>query len=223
MAAVSLKVDGPLIWYKSLTLNYFPLQFDTSATAVIMTKTHTKDKYMQFMNGAEIIESRYSDGLLLLYSVKVPQHLFQSVVYMIGFTLICMIQYIVMMIVWLHKPVPFFKSLFDFIHFVVHIEVEVFLSSSTACTPTLWSTWTLRSSSTPSQTSTWPWTGSAPPSSTSEHWRTPNTMVSTHRLDITQSLLALASIVSMDASLFQHQSATSLAWMLDYFSMNELA
>ncbi|KAG7265796.1 hypothetical protein CRUP_000767 [Coryphaenoides rupestris] len=32
-------------------------QFDTSATAVIMTKTQTKDKYMQLMNGMEIIES----------------------------------------------------------------------------------------------------------------------------------------------------------------------
>uniref|UniRef100_A0A8C5F9D6 DNA 3'-5' helicase n=1 Tax=Gadus morhua TaxID=8049 RepID=A0A8C5F9D6_GADMO len=32
-------------------------QFDTSATAVIMTKSHTKDKYMRLMNGVEIIES----------------------------------------------------------------------------------------------------------------------------------------------------------------------
>lgn len=34
-------------------------QFDTSATAVIMTKIHNKDKYMKLMNGVEIIESRY--------------------------------------------------------------------------------------------------------------------------------------------------------------------
>ncbi|KAM9845417.1 putative ATP-dependent DNA helicase HFM1 [Aulostomus maculatus] len=32
-------------------------QFDTSATAVIMTKMQTKDKYMTLMNGMEIIES----------------------------------------------------------------------------------------------------------------------------------------------------------------------
>ncbi|XP_044076280.1 probable ATP-dependent DNA helicase HFM1 isoform X2 [Siniperca chuatsi] len=32
-------------------------QFDTSATAVIMTKIQTKDKYMKLMNGMEIIES----------------------------------------------------------------------------------------------------------------------------------------------------------------------
>ncbi|XP_026231243.1 probable ATP-dependent DNA helicase HFM1 isoform X2 [Anabas testudineus] len=32
-------------------------QFDTSATAVIMTKMQTKDKYMKLMNGMEIIES----------------------------------------------------------------------------------------------------------------------------------------------------------------------
>lgn len=33
-------------------------QFDTSATAVIMTKVHTREKYMKLMNGIEIIESR---------------------------------------------------------------------------------------------------------------------------------------------------------------------
>ncbi|XP_029929862.1 probable ATP-dependent DNA helicase HFM1 [Myripristis murdjan] len=32
-------------------------QFDTSATAVIMTKSQTRDKYMKLMNGMEIIES----------------------------------------------------------------------------------------------------------------------------------------------------------------------
>ncbi|XP_034469557.1 probable ATP-dependent DNA helicase HFM1 isoform X1 [Hippoglossus hippoglossus] len=32
-------------------------QFDTSATAVIMTKVQTRDKYMKLMNGMEIIES----------------------------------------------------------------------------------------------------------------------------------------------------------------------
>ncbi|XP_072220468.1 probable ATP-dependent DNA helicase HFM1 isoform X2 [Leuresthes tenuis] len=32
-------------------------QFDTSATAVIMTKVQTRDKYMKLMNGIEIIES----------------------------------------------------------------------------------------------------------------------------------------------------------------------
>uniref|UniRef100_A0A3P9K244 Probable ATP-dependent DNA helicase HFM1 n=1 Tax=Oryzias latipes TaxID=8090 RepID=A0A3P9K244_ORYLA len=32
-------------------------QFDTSATAVIMTKVQTRDKYMKLMNGVEVIES----------------------------------------------------------------------------------------------------------------------------------------------------------------------
>uniref|UniRef100_A0A3P9NPP9 DNA 3'-5' helicase n=1 Tax=Poecilia reticulata TaxID=8081 RepID=A0A3P9NPP9_POERE len=35
-------------------------QFDTSATAVIMTKVHTREKYMKLMNGIEIIESLHS-------------------------------------------------------------------------------------------------------------------------------------------------------------------
>uniref|UniRef100_A0A3B4AAC7 DNA 3'-5' helicase n=1 Tax=Periophthalmus magnuspinnatus TaxID=409849 RepID=A0A3B4AAC7_9GOBI len=36
-------------------------QFDTSATAVIMTKNQTKDKYMSLMNGMEIIESLHGN------------------------------------------------------------------------------------------------------------------------------------------------------------------
>ncbi|KAJ3595533.1 hypothetical protein NHX12_004836 [Muraenolepis orangiensis] len=39
-------------------------QFDTSATAVIMTKTQTKDKYMKLMNGMEIIESSLHSHLV---------------------------------------------------------------------------------------------------------------------------------------------------------------
>uniref|UniRef100_A0A3P8T828 Probable ATP-dependent DNA helicase HFM1 n=1 Tax=Amphiprion percula TaxID=161767 RepID=A0A3P8T828_AMPPE len=39
-------------------------QFDTSATAVIMTKIQTRDKYMQLMNGAEIIESSLHSHLV---------------------------------------------------------------------------------------------------------------------------------------------------------------
>lgn len=39
-------------------------QFDTSATAVIMTKIQNKDKYMKLMNGVEIIESRYCDAVV---------------------------------------------------------------------------------------------------------------------------------------------------------------
>lgn len=42
---------------RSFCLFFF--QFDTSATAVIMTKIQNKDKYMKLMNGMEIIESRY--------------------------------------------------------------------------------------------------------------------------------------------------------------------
>ncbi|XP_028283310.1 probable ATP-dependent DNA helicase HFM1 [Parambassis ranga] len=39
-------------------------QFDTSATAVIMTKIQTKDKYMTLMNGMEIIESSLHSNLV---------------------------------------------------------------------------------------------------------------------------------------------------------------
>ncbi|XP_056276995.1 probable ATP-dependent DNA helicase HFM1 isoform X1 [Pseudoliparis swirei] len=39
-------------------------QFDTSATAVIMTKFHTKEKYMNLMNGVEIIESSLHSHLV---------------------------------------------------------------------------------------------------------------------------------------------------------------
>ncbi|KAE8291121.1 putative ATP-dependent DNA helicase HFM1 [Larimichthys crocea] len=39
-------------------------QFDTSATAVIMTKIQTKDKYMKLMNGMEIIESSLHSHLM---------------------------------------------------------------------------------------------------------------------------------------------------------------
>ncbi|XP_035525900.1 probable ATP-dependent DNA helicase HFM1 [Morone saxatilis] len=39
-------------------------QFDTSATAVIMTKSQTKDKYMNLMNGMEIIESSLHSHLV---------------------------------------------------------------------------------------------------------------------------------------------------------------
>ncbi|XP_062285176.1 probable ATP-dependent DNA helicase HFM1 [Scomber scombrus] len=39
-------------------------QFDTSATAVIMTKMQTKDKYMKLMNGMEIIESSLHSHLV---------------------------------------------------------------------------------------------------------------------------------------------------------------
>uniref|UniRef100_UPI003AAD2253 probable ATP-dependent DNA helicase HFM1 n=1 Tax=Centroberyx gerrardi TaxID=166262 RepID=UPI003AAD2253 len=39
-------------------------QFDTSATAVIMTKYQTKDKYMKLMNGMEIIESSLHSHLV---------------------------------------------------------------------------------------------------------------------------------------------------------------
>ncbi|KAI3375127.1 hypothetical protein L3Q82_021643, partial [Scortum barcoo] len=39
-------------------------QFDTSATAVIMTKIQTRDKYMKLMNGMEIIESSLHSHLV---------------------------------------------------------------------------------------------------------------------------------------------------------------
>ncbi|XP_074544724.1 putative ATP-dependent DNA helicase HFM1 [Halichoeres trimaculatus] len=39
-------------------------QFDTSATAVIMTKMETKDKYMKLMSGAEIVESSLHSHLV---------------------------------------------------------------------------------------------------------------------------------------------------------------
>ncbi|KAM6948757.1 LOW QUALITY PROTEIN: putative ATP-dependent DNA helicase HFM1 [Aplochiton taeniatus] len=39
-------------------------QFDTTATAVIMTKFTTKEKYMRFLNGAEVIESSLHTNLV---------------------------------------------------------------------------------------------------------------------------------------------------------------
>uniref|UniRef100_A0A3B3YXN9 Probable ATP-dependent DNA helicase HFM1 n=1 Tax=Poecilia mexicana TaxID=48701 RepID=A0A3B3YXN9_9TELE len=39
-------------------------QFDTSATAVIMTKVHTREKYMKLMNGIEITESSLHSHLV---------------------------------------------------------------------------------------------------------------------------------------------------------------
>lgn len=33
-------------------------QFDTTATAVIMTRCSTRERYIQMLNGADIIESR---------------------------------------------------------------------------------------------------------------------------------------------------------------------
>ncbi|CDQ68847.1 unnamed protein product [Oncorhynchus mykiss] len=54
-------------------------QFDTSATAVIMTKTHTKDKYMQFMNGAEIIESSLHTHLVEHLNAEIVLHTISDV------------------------------------------------------------------------------------------------------------------------------------------------
>lgn len=48
----------------------FVLQFDTSATAVIMTKIQTKDKYMKLMNGMEIIESRYYSSEIMYFAER---------------------------------------------------------------------------------------------------------------------------------------------------------
>ncbi|CAB1325909.1 unnamed protein product [Coregonus sp. 'balchen'] len=54
-------------------------QFDTSATAVIMTKTQTKDKYMQFMNGAEIIESSLHSHLVEHLNAEIVLHTISDV------------------------------------------------------------------------------------------------------------------------------------------------
>nr|XP_029498094.1 probable ATP-dependent DNA helicase HFM1 isoform X4 [Oncorhynchus nerka] len=54
-------------------------QFDTSATAVIMTKTQTKDKYMQFMNGAEIIESSLHTHLVEHLNAEIVLHTISDV------------------------------------------------------------------------------------------------------------------------------------------------
>eukprot|EP00063_Salmo_salar_P020555 XP_013995390.1 PREDICTED: probable ATP-dependent DNA helicase HFM1 [Salmo salar] len=54
-------------------------QFDTSATAVIMTKTQTKDKYMQFTNGAEIIESSLHTHLVEHLNAEIVLHTISDV------------------------------------------------------------------------------------------------------------------------------------------------
>uniref|UniRef100_A0A6Q2X1K2 DNA 3'-5' helicase n=1 Tax=Esox lucius TaxID=8010 RepID=A0A6Q2X1K2_ESOLU len=54
-------------------------QFDTSATAVIMTKTQTRDKYMQFMNGAEVIESSLHTHLVEHLNAEIVLHTISDV------------------------------------------------------------------------------------------------------------------------------------------------
>ncbi|XP_062336822.1 probable ATP-dependent DNA helicase HFM1 [Osmerus eperlanus] len=54
-------------------------QFDSSATAVIMTKSQTKDKYMQFMNGAEIIESSLHGHLVEHLNAEIVLHTISDV------------------------------------------------------------------------------------------------------------------------------------------------
>ncbi|KAL0966696.1 hypothetical protein UPYG_G00298560 [Umbra pygmaea] len=54
-------------------------QFDTSATAVIMTKNQTRDKYMKFMNGAEIIESSLHTHLVEHLNAEIVLHTISDV------------------------------------------------------------------------------------------------------------------------------------------------
>ncbi|KAM7400961.1 hypothetical protein PAMA_005250 [Pampus argenteus] len=54
-------------------------QFDTSATAVIMTKMQTKDKYMKLMNGMEIIESSLHSHLVEHLNAEIVLHTISDV------------------------------------------------------------------------------------------------------------------------------------------------
>ncbi|XP_035390252.1 probable ATP-dependent DNA helicase HFM1 [Electrophorus electricus] len=54
-------------------------QFDTSATAVIMTRSQTKDKYMQFLNGSETIESSLHTNLVEHLNAEICLHTISDV------------------------------------------------------------------------------------------------------------------------------------------------
>ncbi|XP_037402500.1 probable ATP-dependent DNA helicase HFM1 [Pygocentrus nattereri] len=54
-------------------------QFDTSATAVIMTRSQTKDKYMQFLNGSETIESSLHTNLVEHLNAEIVLHTISDV------------------------------------------------------------------------------------------------------------------------------------------------
>ncbi|XP_055007854.1 probable ATP-dependent DNA helicase HFM1 [Boleophthalmus pectinirostris] len=54
-------------------------QFDTSATAVIMTKNQNKDKYMSLMNGMEIIESSLHSNLVEHLNAEIVLHTISDV------------------------------------------------------------------------------------------------------------------------------------------------
>uniref|UniRef100_A0AAV2JRF2 DNA 3'-5' helicase n=1 Tax=Knipowitschia caucasica TaxID=637954 RepID=A0AAV2JRF2_KNICA len=54
-------------------------QFDTSATAVIMTKLETKDKYLSLMNGMEIIESSLHGNLVEHLNAEIVLHTISDV------------------------------------------------------------------------------------------------------------------------------------------------
>ncbi|XP_047445151.1 probable ATP-dependent DNA helicase HFM1 [Mugil cephalus] len=54
-------------------------QFDTSATAVIMTKIQTRDKYMKLMNGVEVIESSLHSHLVEHLNAEIVLHTISDV------------------------------------------------------------------------------------------------------------------------------------------------
>lgn len=54
-------------------------QFDTTATAVIMTKIQTRDKYLSLMNGMEIIESSLHSNLVEHLNAEVVLHTINNV------------------------------------------------------------------------------------------------------------------------------------------------
>ncbi|XP_076832364.1 putative ATP-dependent DNA helicase HFM1 isoform X2 [Brachyhypopomus gauderio] len=54
-------------------------QFDTSATAVIMTRSQTKDKYMRFLNGSETIESSLHTNLVEHLNAEICLHTISDV------------------------------------------------------------------------------------------------------------------------------------------------
>ncbi|XP_072547111.1 probable ATP-dependent DNA helicase HFM1 [Salminus brasiliensis] len=54
-------------------------QFDTSATAVIMTRTQTRDKYLQFLSGSETIESSLHTNLVEHLNAEIVLHTISDV------------------------------------------------------------------------------------------------------------------------------------------------
>ncbi|KAJ0012169.1 hypothetical protein NQD34_013144, partial [Periophthalmus magnuspinnatus] len=89
-------------------------QFDTSATAVIMTKNQTKDKYMSLMNGMEIIESSLHGNLVEHLNAEIVLHTISDVN---------------MALDWIRSTFLYIRALKNPKHYGLHIYITSFVSS----------------------------------------------------------------------------------------------